>query len=157
MWRPALAALGLFCLLCGAAAAGEPLRALDDRELSEVRGGDGIAFAAHIVLNDPTLVGAVSDSRLSLGFKGDGQSTYLVIKNLRGTVDMFAFSIGVNKKPDGGDYVAIGLPGYVKFSNFGFESLSVQGDPLAPVNSSLGSLNVHGGMALQGQFRLWAH
>ncbi|MEC5163100.1 hypothetical protein ACFDR9_004248 [Janthinobacterium sp. CG_23.3] len=157
MGRLPLAWLGLFCLLCGGAAAGQGLRPLDDGELSAVRGGDGVAFAAHIVINDPTLVGAVSDSRLSLGFKGDGQSNYLVIKNLRGSVDMFAFSIGVNKKPDGGDYVALGLPGYVKFSNFGFESLSVQSDPLAPVASSLGSLNIHGGMALQGQFRLWAH
>ena len=157
MGRFALAALGLSCLLCGGALAGQPLRPLDDGELSEVSGRDGIAFAAHIVLNDPTLAGAVSDSRLSLGFKGDGQSSYLVIKNLRGTVDLFAFSIGLNKKPDGGDYVAVGLPGYVKFSNFGFDSLSVQSDPLAPVNGGLGSLNVHGGMALQGQFRMWAH
>lgn len=154
MGRLLLAALGLVC--CTGQAA-EALRALDDAELSEVRGRDGIAFAAHIVVNDPTLVGAVSDSRLSLGFKGDGQTSYLVIKNLRGTVDMFAFSIGVNKKPDGSDYVAVGLPGYVKYSNFGFESLSVQGDPLAPVTSSLGSLNIHGGVQLQGQFRLWAH
>lgn len=144
-------------LLCCAGAAAQALRPLGDAELAEVRGGDGISFAAHIVLNDPTLVGAVSDSRLSLGFKGDGQNSYLVIKNLRGTVDMFAVSLGVRKMPDGADYVAIGLPSYVRYSNFGFESLSVQSDPLAPVSSSLGSLNINGGMALQGQFRLWAH
>ncbi|WP_317204004.1 hypothetical protein [Janthinobacterium sp.] len=144
-------------LLCCAGAAAQSLRPLGDAELAEVRGGDGISFAAHIVLNDPTLVGAVSDSRLSLGFKGDGQNSYLVIKNLRGTVDMFAVSLGVRKMPDGADYVAIGLPSYVRYSNFGFESLSVQSDPLAPVSSSLGSLNINGGMALQGQFRLWAH
>ena len=146
-----------FLLLCCAGASAQSLRPLGDAELAEVRGGDGISFAAHIVLNDPTLVGAVSDSRLSLGFKGDGQNSYLVIKNLRGTVDLFAVSLGVRKMPDGADYVAIGLPSYVRYSNFGFESLSVQSDPLAPVSSSLGSLNINGGVALQGQFRLWAH
>ncbi|MDC8757348.1 hypothetical protein [Janthinobacterium fluminis] len=149
--------LAVCSLFCGAVLASEPLRPLDDRELAEVRGGDGISFAAHIVLNDPALVGAVSDSRLSLGFKGDGPSNYLVIKNLRGVVDMFAVSVGVHQRGDGGDYIALGLPGYIRYSNFGFESLSVQGDPLAPVTGSLGSLNIHGAVSMQGQFRMWAH
>lgn len=153
--RLCLAALGL---CCGATLAAGPLRPLDDSELAEVRGGDGISFAAHIVLNDPTLVGAVSDSRLSLGFQdGAGQNSYIVIKNLRGAVDMFAVSLGVRKKPDGGDYIALGLPGYVRYSNLGFESLSVQSDPLAPVSGNLGSLNLNGTLSLQGQFRVWAH
>lgn len=155
MARVCLAALGL---CCATAVAAGPLRPLDDSELAEVRGGDGISFAAHIALNDPTLVGAVSDSRLSLGFQdGAGQNSYIVIKNLRGVVDMFAVSLGVRKKADGGDYIALGLPGYVRYSNFGFESLSVQSDPLAPVNGNLGSLNLNGTLSLQGQFRVWAH
>jgi len=149
----------LLCLLMwmGCAQAGE-LRALDDQELSQVRGGDGISFAAHVVLNDPTLVGAVSDSRLSLGFSGGGQNRYIVFRNVRGTVDMFAVSLGVQTRADGGgDYIAIGLPGYVRYTNFGFESLSVQNDPTAPVTGNLGSLNINGTVSLQGQVRFWGH
>lgn len=147
------------CLLMwvGCVQAGE-LRALDDQELSQVCGGDGISFAAHVVLNDPTLVGAVSDSRLSLGFSGGGQNRYIVFRNVRGTVDMFAVSLGVQTRTDGGgDYIAIGLPGYVRYTNFGFESLSVQNDPTAPVTGNLGSLNINGTVSLQGQVRFWGH
>ncbi|MFC3374802.1 hypothetical protein ACFOLJ_02660 [Rugamonas sp. CCM 8940] len=155
--RTALAAMLLLGSL-GARAAGQPLRPLDDAELSQVSGGDGISFAAHVVLNDPTLVGAVSDSRLSLGFNGDGQTRYVVIKNVRGVVDMFAVSLGVKQRGDGGgDYIQIGLPGYVHYTNFGFESLSVQTDPNAAVSGNLGSLNINGTVSLQGQVRLWSH
>ena len=131
---------------------------LDDDALSKVTGRDGISFAAHISLNDPTLVGAVSDSRLSLVFTGDGQNRYVVIKNLRGTVDMFAVNLSVQQRNDGGgDYIAIGLPSYVRYTNFGFESLSVQTDPSAPVTGNLGSFNLNGTVSLQGQVRLWTH
>ncbi|MFS2007059.1 hypothetical protein ACEN9F_25960 [Duganella sp. CT11-25] len=147
----------LLALMAGTAQAGS-LRALDDGELSQVSGGDGISFAAHVVLNDPTLVGAVSDSRLSLGFKGDGVNRYIVFKNVRGTVDMFAVTLGVQNRSDGGgDYIAIGLPGYVHYTNLGFESLSVQMDPAAPVTGNLGSININGTVSLQGQVRLWGH
>ena len=147
----------LVALIAGVAQAG-PLRALDDQELSQVSGGDGISFAAHVALNDPTLVGAVSDSRLSLGFKGDGVNRYIVFKNVRGTVDMFAVTLGVQNRSDGGgDYIAIGLPGYVHYTNLGFESLSVQMDPTAPVTGNLGSININGTVSLQGQVRLWGH
>jgi hypothetical protein len=148
----------LLMMLAGGAACADPLRVLDDSELSQVSGGDGISFAAHVVLNDPTLVGAVSDSRLSLGFKGDGVNRYIVFKNVRGTVDMFAVSLGVQTRSDGGgDYIAIGLPGYVHYTNLGFESLSVQMDPTAPVTGTLGSININGTVSLQGQVRLWGH
>jgi hypothetical protein len=144
-------------LASGAALAG-PLRALEDKELAGVTGRDGISFAAHVSINDPTLVGAVSDSRLSLGFHDNGQTRYLVLRNVRGVVDMFAIGIDVHERPDGGgDYVALTLPSIVRYTNFGFESMSVQNDPLAPVTNSLGSVNVNGTMQMQGQLRLWAH
>jgi hypothetical protein len=144
-------------LCCGLAQAAPPLQALDDQELAQVSARDGIAFAAHIVINDPTLVGAVADSRLSLGFGGDGPNRYVVIKNVRGVIDMFGVGLSVERKSDGGDYVALTLPGYVKYTNFGFESLSVQNDPQAPVTSSMGSVNINGSMWMQGQLRIWAH
>jgi hypothetical protein len=134
------------------------LQPLDDGELARVSARDGISFAAHVVINDPQLVGAVPDSRLSLGFGGDGPMRYVVIRNVRGVVDMFGLGLNVERKPDGsGDYVALTLPGYVKYSNFGFESLSVQNDPQAPVTSSMGSVNINGSLSLQGQLRIWSH
>jgi hypothetical protein len=151
-------ALYFLLMLAAGVARGGTLQALDDKELAQVSGQDGISFAAHISLNDPTLVGAVADSRLSLGFNGDGQNRYIVFKNVRGMVDMFAVTLGVQNRSDGGgDYIAIGLPGYVRYTNFGFESLSVQTDPNAPVTGNLGSLNINGTVSLQGQVRLWGH
>jgi hypothetical protein len=141
-----------------AAVPARTLQPLDDGELARVSARDGISFAAHVVINDPALVGAVPDSRLSLGFGGDGPMRYVVIRNVRGVVDMFGLGLNVEKKPDGsGDYVALTLPGYVKYSNFGFESLSVQNDPQAPVTSSMGSVNINGSLSLQGQLRIWSH
>lgn len=145
-------------LLCASAMAGAAdLKPLDDEALGQVSARDGVSFAAHIVINNPELAGAVADSRLSLGFGGDGPYRYVVIKNLRGVVDLAGVHINVEKKPDGGEYVAVSMPSYVKFSGLGFESLSVQSDPLAPVTSSMGSVNVNGTMNMQGQLRVWAH
>ena len=144
--------------LCfSAAISAQPLRSLDDAELSQVDAADGISIAMHLVLNDQTLNGPVTDSRLSYGFDVNGKKTYVVLKNLSGTIDMFALNLSVNKKPDGTDYVAVTLPSYVKYTNLGFESLSVQADPLAPVTESLGRFNLNGNMSMQGELRIWAH
>lgn len=149
-------ALAAFCIATQAPA--QPLRALADTDLAQVTGQDGVSFAAHIVINDPTLVGAVSDSRLSLGFAGaDGHNRYLVLRNVRGVIDMATVSIDVHARPDGGEYLALTLPGTVKFERFGFESMSVQNDPLAPVTASMGSLSIDGTINMTGQLRLWAH
>ncbi|GAB2879431.1 hypothetical protein GCM10027277_55910 [Pseudoduganella ginsengisoli] len=150
------ALLLLLMLCCCAVRAGE-MKQLDDEALGQVAARDGVSIAAHIVINDPTLVGAVADSRMSLGFGGDGAQRYVVLKNVRGVVDMAGVHVDVAKKPDGTDYVAVTLPGYLKFSNLGFESLSVQSDPLAPVASTMGSVNINGTMNMQGQLRIWAH
>jgi hypothetical protein len=144
--------------LCAAPLHAAPPQPLDDAQLAQVGGRDGISFAAHVVINDPTLVGAVSDSRLSLGFADtNGQSRYLVLRNVRGVIDMSTIAIDVHARADGGDYVALSLPGTVKFTHFGFESMSVQNDPLAPVTRSMGSLDIDGTVNLTGQLRLWAH
>lgn len=135
-----------------------PSRPMDDSELSGVNARDGISFAAHISINDPTLVGAVTDSRLSLGFHDGAEPRYIVLRNVRGTVDMFAIGLNVQARPDGnGDYIAITLPSQVRYTNFGFESMSVQNDPNAAVTGNLGSVNINGNLQMQGQFRMWAH
>jgi hypothetical protein len=81
----------------------------------------------------------------------------VVLRNVRGVIDMSTINIDVHQRPDGGDYVALTLPGTVRFKNFGFESMSVQNDPLAPVTNSLGSFSVNGEINMQGQVRMWAH
>jgi hypothetical protein len=151
-------AIALLLTVAANAVAAGPMRALDDRELEKVNARDGISFAAHIAINDPTLVGAVSDSRLSLGFHDNGQTRYVVLQNVRGVIDMSTINIDVHARPDGGgDYVALTLPNKVMLKNFGFESMSVQNDPLAPVTGGLGSFNVNGEINMQGQVRMWAH
>lgn len=135
-----------------------PSKELNDSELSGVNARDGISFAAHVVVNDPTLVGAVTDSRLSLGFHDGGQPRYIVLRNVRGTVDMFAIGLNVQARPDGsGDYIAITLPSQMRYTNFGFESMSIQNDPSAAVTGNLGRVNIHGSLQMQGEFRMWAH
>ncbi len=147
-----------FIALCSASAAlAQSPIPLEDSDLSQVSGADGVSIAMHFSLNDPTLPNPVTDSRLSMGFTVDGQTNYIVIKNLRGTIDMFAVNLSVKKNADGNDYVAVGLPGTLKYTNFGYESLSVQSDPLAPVTQSLGRINVNGTLSMQGELRLWAH
>ena len=132
-------------------------QALDDAALSEVSGADGVNFAMHLSINDPTLTNPSTDSRISMGFSAGGRTTHIVVRNLRGTLDVFGLSLNVEKKPDGTDYLAIGLPAHVKYTDFGFESLSVQADPAAPVTESLGRISVNGTVNMQGQLRMWAH
>jgi hypothetical protein len=142
---------------CSIAASGETLRPLADAELSKVSGADGVSFAMHLALNDPALPNPVADSRISMGFHVDGLTTHLVIKNLRGAIDLAGVALDVHKQPDGSDYLALTLPSTVKYTNFGFESLSAQADPLAPVTDSLGRFTVNGTVSMQGQLRFWAH
>ena len=132
-------------------------QALDDDALSDVSGADGVNFAVHLSLNDPTLTNPSADSRISMGFNVDGRTTHVVVRNLRGAIDVFGLSLDVEKKPDGTDYLAVGLPAHVKYTDFGFESLSVQTDAAAPVTESLGRLTVNGTVNMQGQLRMWAH
>jgi hypothetical protein len=149
-------ALALF-LYCSCTCA-QSVRALDDSELSEVSGRDGIGIAMHLALNQPPGgVTAASQNRISIGTTVDGQTNYIVIQNLHGTIDMFALHLSVQKRPDGSDYVAIDLPNTLKFGNFGFDALSVQADPLAPVTDSLGRVSINGTLSMQGQLRMWSH
>lgn len=150
--------LAALLLLLPALLQAAPPKALEDSELAGVNARDGISFAAHIVVNDPTLVGAVADSRLSFGFHDGGEHRYVVLRNVRGTVDMFAIGLNVQARPDGnGEYIAITLPSQMRYTNFGFESMSVQNDPGAAITGNLGSVNINGSLQMQGELRMWAH
>jgi hypothetical protein len=141
-------------LLGGAAGAGP--QALPDSELARVSGADGISFAVDLNLNrqpDNT----TGDSRLIIGQKVDGRMTYLVLRNIGGVIQMVGLNISPQTAADGTNYVALTLPGYVRFTDTGFDSLSVQADPHGPVSGNLGRVSLNGEMTMQGQLRLWSH
>jgi len=138
------------------AAQAHALSALDDDSLSTVVGRDGLSFAVHLDMNDPNNPNATVISRLTVGFNVNGQTNYAVMLNPHGIIDMFAVSLDVVGRPDGGDAIAIGLPGYVNFQQFGFDALGIQSDPNAPISGDLGRLVLNGQLSFQGQLRVWS-
>lgn len=152
--KRAACSLVLWALAHGAGAG--PVR-LDEQELASVSGRDGVSFAVRLELNTPNADGATGDSRLWIGQQVDGRTTYTVVKNLSGVVQMVALNIAARSAPDGTSYLAFTLPGSTRYTNAGFESLSVQADPRAPVTESLGRFTLNGEVTMQGQLRLWAH
>lgn len=147
---------GCLYLACSQVALAEPTR-LDDGELAAVRGGDGVSFALNLELNKVKAGAAPADSRLWIAQEVDGRTTYTVLKNVSGRIQMFALNISAQSAPDGTSYIAFALPTYVRFTEVGFESLSVQADPRAPVTDSLGKFTLNGALSMQGQLRMWAH
>ena len=154
--RAWFAGLALLLLGCAAGTAAAGPQALPDSELAEVRGADGISFAVNLNLNrQPD--SATADSRLTIGQTVDGRTTYLVFDNVSGRIQMMSLGISANTAEDGTNYVAIGLPSSVRFTNFGVDSISVQADPRAPAGDSLGRVTLNGDLSMQGQLRLWSH
>lgn len=133
--------------------------ALDDDELSKVSGQDGVSLGVHLELNSALLNGAPTDSRITAGFSVDGTKTYAVIQNLAGVMDLIAVTLAIRQRPDGGgDYVDIGLPGFVGFKQFGFRALAAQTDPTAPITpaQSYGQILLNGTGSMTGHIYLWA-
>jgi hypothetical protein len=129
--------------------------ALGDEELAAVRGGDGVSFALRLELNRVNPGAPPGDSRLWIAQVVDGRTTYTVLKNVSGMIQMFALNIAARSAPDGTNYIAFTLPSYVRFTEVGFDSLSVQADPRAPVTDSLGRFTLNGVLSMQGQLRMW--
>jgi hypothetical protein len=141
-------------LPCAGAIAGP--QPLPDSELANVRGADGISFAVDLNLNrQPD--NATGDSRLMIGQKVDGRTTYIVVRNIGGVVQMIGLNISPQTAADGTNYVALTLPGYTRFTDTGFDSISVQADPHGAVSGNLGKVSLNGEMVMQGQLRLWSH
>jgi hypothetical protein len=130
---------------------------LPDAELAKVGGADGVSFAMRLELNREGDHMAPGDSRLWIGQQVDGRMTYTVLKNVTGVVQMAGLGIDSRTAPDGTAYVAITLPMLTRFTDAGFESLSVQSDPHAAVTQSLGRFTLNGELRMQGQLHLWAH
>ena len=156
--RLRLLAMLLPALLWRAAWAGP--QPLADEELAQVRGADGVSFAVRLQLNRPTngaMSGTTGDSRLTIGQTVDGRTTYTVLKNIGGVIQMVGLNISPQTAADGTNYLALTLPAWTKFTDTGFDSLSVQADPRGPVTQSLGQVTLNGELQMQGQLRLWSH
>jgi len=149
--------LATFALLLPAAAAlAAGPKPLPDSELAAVRGADGISFAVDLNLNrQPD--NATGDSRLTIGQKVDERTTYIVVRNIGGRIQMLGLNISPQTAADGTSYVVLTLPAYTRFTDTGFDSISVQADPRGPVSGNLGRVSINGEMTMQGQLRLWSH
>lgn len=133
--------------------------ALDDAELATVAGRDGVGLLVHLELNSALLSGAAIDSRIMASFLVNGTTTYAVVQNLAGIADLFGLTLDTRTRSDGGgDYVDIGLPGFVSFRQFGFRALAAQTDPLAPIApaANYGQVLLNGTASMTGHVYLWA-
>ena len=92
-----------------------------------------------------------------IGQTVEGRTTYLVMQNVSGRIQMANLGISANTADDGTNYVALSLPGSVRFTSVGVDAIGVQSDPRAPVADSLGRITLNGDLSMQGQLRLWSH
>ncbi len=147
--------LALACALALAApAAFADKKPLDDEQLREVS-GKGIAIAVNLQLNTSAIAGTAPPSNIAAGFVVDGVTTYAIVQNFGGGLQLYSVTIDPSVKPDGSGYLAIGMPGYVNAKDFGIHALGVQTDAGAPVTSSLGAVILNGTASMTGQLNLW--
>lgn len=160
LWRPVrmliLQCLALVAMCCALSMARAEPQPLDDSSMADVSGQDGIGFAVHLEMNSAAISAQALTSRLMAGFHVDGQTTYAIAWNVGGIIDMFAMTMNLRSRPDGSDYMDIGLPFFVGVSQFGFRAFSVQTDPNAAISRNYGQLLLNGHAAMQGHLYLWA-
>lgn len=150
-WRVAAALLGLTLPVVGWA-----IEPMTDAELSKVEARDGFGFALHLELNSGLLSGETIDSRFAVGFNGPYGTTYAVVQNFGGIVDMLGLTLTARTRPDGGDYLDFGLPTFVSFKDFGFRAMAAQTDPTGPITASYGQVLLNGSAQVQGHVLLWS-
>ncbi len=133
--------------------------ALSDEELSGVCGQDGIGLAIHLELNSALIASGVLNSSLTAGFKVNGTTTYAVVQNLGGVLDLIGLTLNIHTRSDGGgDYIDLGLPSFVGFKQFGFRALGAQTDPSAAIapSGSYGQVLLNGTGTMTGHLLIWA-
>lgn len=130
--------------------------ALDDTALSEVRGA-GVGVGVHLELNSSLLAGATPMPNLAATFGDAAQPNYLVMYGVGGIMDLYAVTLNAVTASDGTNQLALGLPGFVGFDDFGVRAISVQSDPTAPLNpaTSLGGITLNGSGAMTGRMPIW--
>ena len=126
-------------------------QAMDNEEMSEVVGGEGVSIIADLNINI---------SRVSRSFNVDGTTTHVVMDDVGGSLFVGGITVDVRKQPNasGETYVDIGMPGYVSFNKFGFKSSAVQTSQQAVIapNQNLGGVQLNGTGAMTGHFLMWA-
>jgi uncharacterized protein DUF6160 len=127
---------------------------LDDEQLRSIS-AKGIAIAVDLELNTGAIAGTSAPSNISAGFVVAGITTYAIVQNFGGGLQMFSIAIDPSVKPDGSGYLAIGMPTYLNAQDFGIHAIGVQTDPHAPLTGSLGALTLNGVAAMTGQLNLW--
>ena len=129
---------------------------LDDAELADVAGRDGIGIAFDLNWN---VSNAANGGRLVAGFQVNGVGSYAVLDGIGGGMTVVALSIDMRQRADGsGDYIDIGLPGFVGFTRFGYRAMGAVSDPGQAITAanSLGGLQLNGHAAISGHVYLWA-
>ena len=148
--------LALACALAAAApGAFAEKKALDDEELRGVS-GKGIAIAVNLQLNTRQIAGTAPPSNISAGFNVGGVTTYAIVQNFGGGLQLYSITIDPSVKPDGSGYLAIGMPAYLNAQDFGAHAIGVQTDATGPLTGNLGSLLLNGTATMTGQLNIWA-
>ena len=127
---------------------------LDDEQLRSVS-AKGIAIAVNLQLNTGAIAGTAPASNIAAGFAVGGTTTYAIVQNFGGGLQMFSITIDPTLKADGSSYLAIGMPSYLNAQDFGVHAIGVQTDASAPLTSSLGALTLNGAASMTGQLNVW--
>lgn len=126
-------------------------KALDNSELADVVGGDGISIILDL---------QVHADQVSRSFNVDGVTTHATLNDVGGSMLALGITVDVQQRPDvaGATYIDIGMPGVIAFKNFGFRSSGVQTDlqTALPANQNLGGVQLNGMGAMTGHFLMWA-
>ena len=150
------ARLALACALALAASSTfAEKQPLDDEQLRSVS-AKGISIAVNLQLNTSAIAGTAPPNNVAAGFVVNGTTTYAIVQNFGGGLQLFSITIDPSVKPDGTGYLAIGMPGYLGAQDFGVHAIGVQTDASAPLAGSLGSLVLNGSATMTGQLNLWA-
>ncbi|MBK7006528.1 MAG: hypothetical protein IPH37_16515 [Burkholderiales bacterium] len=148
--RAGLVAAAVCAACVGTTALAEP-KAMDNSEMSDVVGGDGVSIIADI---------NVHISRVSRDFNDGGTTTHLVMDDVGGGAFIGGITLDVRNRPDasGESYIDIGLPGFVAFNKLGFKTSGVQTDHQAAIapSQNLGGVQLNGTGAMTGHFLMWA-
>ena len=147
--------LALACSLALAATcAFADKKPLDDEEMRSVS-AKGISIAVNLQLNTQAIAGTAPPSNIAAGFVVAGTTTYAIVQNFGGGLQMFSITIDPTVKADGSSYLAIGMPGYLNAQDFGIHAIGVQTDANAPLTGSLGALTLNGTASMTGQLNVW--
>lgn len=126
-------------------------KALDNAELAEVTGGDGISISIDLALNA---------TQVSRSFTVDGVTTHATMNDVGGNMLALGLTVDVKERPDapGSTYVDVGMPSFISFKKFGFRTSGVQTDlqTTLPANQNLGGVQLNGNGAMTGHFLMWA-